>query len=73
MPLQITKNQLMPLNPGTTPPPPGGYVVAARATSEPQNLSGITPMIDPMVRQLAIDSRFGVTVRTFPRRFRRTL
>ena len=46
MPLQITKNPLMPLNPGTTPPPPGGYVVAARATSEPQNLSGITPMGD---------------------------
>ena len=45
MPLQITKNPLMPLNPGTTPPPPGGYVVAARATSEPQNLSGITPMV----------------------------
>ena len=44
MPLQITKNQLMPLNPGTTPPPREGYVVAARATSEPQNLSGITPM-----------------------------
>ena len=44
MPLQITKNQRMPLNPGTTPPPREGYVVAARATSEPQNLSGITPM-----------------------------
>ena len=40
--LKTWLRRLMPLNPGTTPPPPGGYVVAARATSEPQNLSGIT-------------------------------
>ena len=58
MPLQITKNQLMPLNPGTTPPPREGYVVAARATSEPQNLSGITPMADPNPGALAGATRY---------------